>query len=572
MNWFLGIISKKPFLEWEIEKFIHLHPQSRNTSIKHTFYFTYDCNPDMLFQEPASEDDPYQKIVMGRGYLSKSTGFSSADKHDWHRLLKQDYIPSDIDGHYIAMKYRETFFQLTTDLSGHYPIFYAKSGDYIIISNQQHLVAGVITDKKMSFSGLSGLGIMSIPILSKGILDDISIMSPGSTITIKHDRITLTNRNYTFLSDTIHDRQKYIFTLKKAFELQLAPNEFMSIPFDNTFASRYAFSVWCHKSKRSWGIHYLKNALYKPDKYIDPYILSDLQIYVINEHFAQKPENPAIPLVESVVCADISSHDPVSSEVWDLYRSHVLTTGLAHFPTYFPLAGYFKKKPGMHEINLFTDLSDWMFEKEPLLWVDKLFKNIKSNSFSAFSRSGIIDNHFFKKDFYALLVSGAKEHFAEAKDSVVVTHTDYDLNHSFQKNYQMRCFLPGFAWLNDFRHFYSPGTLYTLCCAHIKQTLMDKKFYMMMSKIHESNALQSAEFPKMRERQNVFPELPHLNYHYFPLIAEFIQELIDEAEDVPLYDMGRVSKIFKKAQKQNKDAIDIILKWTAFEIYREYIL
>ena len=143
MSWFLCVISQKPFLEWEIEKFLKVHPHTTNTIIKPSFYFSYECREELLYRKKPSEDDPNLSLVFGRGYISKSTGYSIADEGDWDKLLNFEYLPTDIDGHYLALKIRDNFLQITCDSYRHYPVFYINTDDYIMISNKQHFISHI---------------------------------------------------------------------------------------------------------------------------------------------------------------------------------------------------------------------------------------------------------------------------------------------------------------------------------------------------------------------------------------------------------------------------------------------
>ena len=215
MSWFVCIISQKPFLEWEIERFIRLHPITKNTIIKQAFYFAYDSEEDMLYKKSATEDNPGLKLVFGRGYLSKNTGYSIADGNDWDRLLSQQYTPKDIDGHYMAIKIREDFIQVTNDVYGHYPIYYSKTGDSIIISNLHYFITGVSPNKEWSLPAISALALMKNPLEQTGLLENVSVMQPGATFNYKRGKATISNRRYIYLGDGEANLAKYLFSFKK---------------------------------------------------------------------------------------------------------------------------------------------------------------------------------------------------------------------------------------------------------------------------------------------------------------------------------------------------------------------
>ena len=545
MSWFLCIISQKPFLEWEIEKFLKVHPQSKNTIIKPSFYFSYDCRSELLMMKKPTEENPSLRVVMGRGYLAKSTGYSQADERDWEKLLNFEYLPKDIDGHYVAIKIRENFVQVTNDAYGHYPVYYVKAEDYIVISNVQHFIGTLVSDKKWDYSSVSALALLKMPLEKKAYLQKISILPAGSTVTIRKNEIAVASRNLNLLAESDADIQSYLFSLKKAYELQLNSKDFMSIPFENNYSSRFAFSVWYHKAKKTWGLYHLQKSELYPEKHMDQFILNSLKIFVI---------------------PDFNDGE----EVFRLYREHVLRTGLSDFPDYFALAGNFKADE-LHEINLISQHSEWLFQKEPTAKIDKIHSLLKRNAYSAFKRNYVMKNYFFRKEFYVLLLEGTKLHFAQAAKDMICTDSIYDKYHFLVHNYYMNNCSAGMAWLNDFRTFYCPGMLYSLASRSIQQRLINKKTSALSRELHISFAEESKAFPKPKEKKSNFLERASMNTMLFPLMTNEVGIMIEKSQDVPYYNFSSLIKIFNKAKKGNTKAVDVILKWVAFEIWREYI-
>ena len=550
MSWFVCIISQKPFLEWEIERFIQFHPITKNTIIRQTFYFAYDCDDDLLYKKVATEDNPGLKLVFGRGYLSKNTGYSVADGNDWDRLLSQQYTPKDIDGHYMAIKIREDFIQVTNYIYGHYPIYYTKSEDSIIITNLHYFIAGVSPNKEWSLPSISALALVKNPLEQNGLLENISVMPSGATFNYKRGKATISNRKYIFLADGEANLPKYMFSFKNAFDFQLGVNDYYNIPFEHNYTSRFALSVFSNKPKENWGVYYKKGAKFTPDAILDPYLLTNLQIMKIPDH-------------NNI------------NEIFNLYKNYVLTTGFSDFPNFFSLAGRFKKDKGINEINLYSPLSEWLFEKSPTEKVERLFRMFKTESYRDFKKNYVMDISFFKKDFHKTLLKGTQVYFQnlvnssnELPSGSYKVDSEYEIFHFFIKNYQIKSLAPGYGWLNSFRHFYSPGFLYSLVSGHVQHSLLDKKFYLKTTDLHQSFADETLVYPKIPNKPT---DVINTNSIYFPSIANQVGVMIEAAEGVQIYDFAQLLKIFKKAVQGNTKAIDIMLKWTAFEIWRGYL-
>jgi len=560
MNWFLCIISKKPFLEWEVERFIQVHPRSKSTIIKQSFYFAFDCPDELLYSKSPSQEDHSLRFVMGRGYLKKSTGYGFADGNDWDKLLNLQYTPKEIDGHFVAIKISDNFVQVTNDVFDHYPIYYSIAEDYFIVSNIQYALAAILSKKEMNFAGLSNLAIIDTPLERRGLYTNISLLSAGSTITCNKHKVTLINRGVNFINEAEQDTTKYLFSLKKAFELQIDDqSDYMNIPFDNSYSSRFAFAVWYTKAKRKWGIYYLKNSKYTPEDCLDPEVLANVSVACLPD-LAEPPKKAIFQ----------PNTDHLKHEIWNMYRSYVLTTGLSDFPEFFALAGNVRVEGGMNEINMISQPSEWLFEKAPVEKTMRMFKTLTTKKFSDYKKMAISENQFFHKDFYIPMLVGAEANFKEVAEKTAITGTAYDYYHFFLKQYQINSYSAGLGWLNSYRHFYCPGMLYTLACGHVQQSLLDKKFPLMTSAMHLELCEDSKDYPKPLERKVIYPKTYNQNSRYFPFITSHIAGLIERAENVPLYNMPKLRKLFKKAVGGNAEAIGHILKWVAFELWREF--
>ena len=552
MSWFLCIMSQKPFLEWEIEKFLKTHPYSKNTIIDSSFYFSYDCRKELLSKKIPSVEDPNLRIVMGRGYISKNTGYSQADEKDWEKLLKHEFTPKDIDGHYMAINLRKNYFQATNDLYGHYPIYYVDAEDYILISNVQQYIAAVLPEKEWDYTSIASMTLLPAYIDNQPYLTNISRMENGATITIRKNEIKIANRKLNFIAEEEIDTQNYLFSLKKAFELQLDENDFMSIPFENNQTSRFAFSVWCHKPKKNWGL-YLRNDKTRkksqqqlnPDKYIDSLILNDLKIMSIPDFIS-------------------------GEEVFRLYKEYVLKTGLSDFPMTFGLAGSFKTDD-FHEINLLSCHSNWLFESNPLSKTEKIYSLLKSNKYLSFKFNYVYSNYFFTKDLYNYLSNETKVYFKQIADELLNTETVYDKYYFLFKKFHINNRSVHLAWLNDYRTFYSPGMFYSLAIKHLYQRSNNKKLAKISCQLHTSFAEESKFYPKPVENKDRFLDEKDANMLYFPMIIRQIGAMIEISEEVPYYDYKKLIKLYKNAKNGNKTAVKMLLKWTAFEIWREFL-
>lgn len=546
MNWFFCVVSQKPFLEWEIERFIKSHPTPKDTMIKPCFYFAYNADENQLVIEKPTEDDLYYKIIIGKGYIAKNTGFAQADISDWKKLLKYEMLPTDIDGQYLCIKIKEDYLEVNNDSLGHFPVYYSKAEGYCVASSNQEYIAMILSKKQWNYSSISSLALLNIPLNREPFLNQIKMLKPASVLKLKTNKVIAGNRDISFLPESNPNTSEYLFSFKKAYELQLDSNDFVSIPFENTFSSRLALSIFCHKAKKTWGLY--TNTNISPVKYLDSLILSGLKIHSIPD-----PDNP--------------------EEVIDIYDEYIMTTGLADFPEYFNLGGNFlvKNQEDTNIINFFSPGSEYMFLKKIENHYLKSYQIIKSKNFDEFVKQYAPENNFFRKEFYIFLFKGLRQHFDKTVENLVFTDSKYDEYHYFVSKYIIQYLAPGFRWLNSYRNFYAPGLLYSMICKHLYQRLYHSKSIDMCKDLHLNFAPETKNFPKINENKFDILNPLNKNLQYFPVISNYIGLRLEKSEKIPYYDFDKLLKTFKKAKKNNEKAIKVMLKWYAFEKWRNYL-
>jgi len=258
------------------------------------------------------------------------------------------------------------------------------------------------------------------------------------------------------------------------------------------------------------------------------------------------------------------------NEVFQLYKDYVLKTGLSDFPVHFGLAGSFKSDD-YHEINMLSNYSNWLFENKPLAKTEKAYNILKRRRFSSFRSNYIFGNYFFTKEFYAHLLKEIKTYFDQTAGGSKETGTIYDKYYFLFKNYHINICSANLAWLNDYRTFYAPGMLHSLTIKNLYQRSINKKLAKESCLLHLSFAEESKSYPKPNEDDYRFPDSKNMNKLYFPLIVKEVGSMIEKVEDEPYFDFISLQKLYKKAKKGNKTAVEMLLKWVTFEIWREYI-
>jgi hypothetical protein len=547
MNWFVCVISKQPFLEWELEKCLKLHPKCDHSIIKPTFYFAYQCNEDMQIVALPTEYDLSLKLVMGRGYINKTTGYALADISDYQKLFNKTFTPKDIDGHYIAIKIKENFAQVVLDSIGFSTVFFHEGRDSIVISNLQYYIHSMIDKNEINLCALANIGVLSTPLDKIASNNKIETLPPGATLTCKNYVINIKKSNVSFVCK---DDRDILISYKHSILLQSQPNDMLYIPFENSFTSHLAFSVLHSSNKNNWGL-FLSDKKFLPSKYLSELEISQLSFTKIKDFLT--------------VNKNVSKS--VSEETFNLYKNYVVMTGLSDFPPFFNLCRNIKEKKENNEIFLLSYFTEWIFSNI-FEQAESLFNILKKKSLKNFKSKFILENEFYNKEFYQLLIQGAEKQFEDLCRDFSYSDTPIDLINFWIKYYFSQILAPGFAWINSFGHFYSPTMLYSLFSAHFYHRFKDKKFSSRLSEMPISLSDTIANFPKIKKNKYDYQNFSESNSLFFPSIASKIEDLIKDCQANEYYDMEKVKKIFIKAQKGHKDSIATILKWCSFEIHR----
>jgi len=546
MSWFICVLSKKPLLDWEVVIFHQTHPQTEYVVENKNFYLAFAAQKGQFTYRKSDEEESGYYLQLGHGYIAKNTGYCPADLLDWKKLLTQEYAPKDIDGHYVVLKIKPDYVQITNDPLGHYPLYYIKQDDYFVASNCLNYLAPLVSNRTLKYSSFASLALCPFPLVKESLLNKVQLAQSGSTITYHTDRITKSTSKINFLADNSLGGEDYLFYLRKVFDLQLPHLVCMVFPWENSFTSRYAFSVFKDQNPQHWGLAIQQNSTFLPNKFL----LSEEALKY--QYFLFSPSlNP--------------------ETIWQNYQSFVLTTGLSDFPVFFDWASSFSSPTGKKIIFHFSKASEWLFAKKPLSKTDFLFNLLKKNSFSAFKSQYVTQNHFFNQEFYSFLLTDLKKMLSRAIQELATTGTVYDQYLFYIENLHLPTFAPSLVWLNNFHHFYSPGLLYSFVCRHVLQRLTNPHFYQKKQDNIPFFNPNLKKYPQVRKEKWTLLNMPHRNEEFFPLIEHKVGEMLAQANSVAYYDFKALVKLFGRAKKKNTQAISLILKWTACEIWRKAI-
>ncbi len=175
-------------------------------------------------------------LAVGFAFLKTNNGFKILNNAIWERFLNSAYQPSNLEGHYIILKWNQSNFEIITDRLGLRDIYFSQVGNTIIFSTRiDWLAKSVIT--KINFKEFGSRWLLFNQISTNSVLENIIRVIAGTAMKINlHSleyKIEKGNSSFTY-TNSKQNKSSYIFSEKL--------NEIISLPTANNFRTALSLS------------------------------------------------------------------------------------------------------------------------------------------------------------------------------------------------------------------------------------------------------------------------------------------------------------------------------------------
>lgn len=550
MSWIFSVISEKPFMEWEIEKFVQTHNTPLFTIIKPSFYLAVGGLTENVIVHYETPDQTSGWLVIGKSYLVKDTGYGFADKNDWQKFINGELNLDDLDGNYLIYRWENQYIEVWNDALGLQDCFFTKSQGYVLLSSRIDWISQFIEKKNWNYSAFASMLLLNNPLHQDSLLKNVGRLGQSGYVRATIHKFLLKNLNFNLMSENPTDKNRFAFYLNKAL---LLPNEQVlntNIAFDHDFASKYLLSFMMNKPKKYWNLISWDS----PD-------LSKKQL------FDKMEKSLYIPVYEN---ARISSGDHIEKE----WKEFIFSTHISNLETEFFKTSFFDDIYSKKFLFYQLQFNDFIYRNSEYDYSFSFKRGVEKADLNLLQKYFSIDIQWMRKEFLSFLIKGLQIHLKEYFTR---------LNLSSEMNFQFfadQTALLGrgihlhgkkSVWLDNHVINYNPMLLASLI--RMKYNLPENSVVLRrnFAQLIESNYPEITFYLKQKEQKISVNEKSQQNLFLYPLVINLIEERINrkDTENSPYYDIKKIQKLFEKSKNGNKSCQQQMIKWMSFEFWRE---
>jgi len=552
MSWLFCVLSNKPFLKWEIDKFLELHLNPSLNKIKPSFYLAVGgSEKNICFKYDNYEEDS-GFVVIGNGYLKKDTGFGIAEKNDWIKFINGEIPSEDMNGQFAVLKWNTQFLEAWNDTLGLKDLYFSKSQGYVIISSRLDWVSEFLNKKPWNYDAFGAMTLLPNMLLPQSLLKNVFRLGMGGYVKANNSKFHLGNRKQKITSDELDPENRYFFNLNRAINLHLDIDQKIIMPADNNFNNRYLLSYFLNKAKKNWS-----------ELEPDPALKDEL------EHFLQFQNVFLIPSEQNPGLDD-------KNRLLNLWNDYILSEVSANLPAELNFVQLFSDM-NKNDYSLYLPLShNFFIHKSNYLESRLLLKGIEENNPEYLLKYFGDDYSWLRKEFYLFLKKGALNHLTEFLEYM----NNQNLNSSEQKLQFMHFHLDSInhnarktEWLNRFGNVYSPYLLNELFKLRLNLNLQNSELYKLYLAQLEKNYPELLFHLKFKETRIDLRQSSSLDHRLFDLFKDDIIETLSskEIKHSPYYNHKKLDKIINKLNSGHQNYKKIALKCYAFELWRKQL-
>ncbi|HPY95816.1 MAG TPA: hypothetical protein PL063_01240 [Candidatus Cloacimonadota bacterium] len=549
MSWLFCVISNKPFLKWEIDKFIQTHKQTSSTLIKPSFYLAFS---DAKHNVTVHYDNYEQKsgwIVLGNGYLTKETGYGVAEKNDWKRLIDGDINSQDMNGNYLVFKWNEQFIEAWNDTLGVQSLYYTKCQGYVVLSSRLDWTLPFLDNKPWNYNAFGAFALLPQFLLSDSLLKNVSKLGASSYLKANINNFQEGTRNYDLLCDQSTDLNQYFFKLNKSISIIPDAERKLLLEPNKSLTNSFILSILLNKPNKNWSI-------------LEPFEKEELDQFIAFQdlfHFNSE-QNPG--------------YDD-KKRLFNLWNEYILSTLHYDIPyelNYIQFAN--KLNQAGYSLNQ-TFFSHFFFRNTNYNSTRLLIKAIKENNVDSVLKYFSQDTSWLRDDFKKFLKKGLSSHLHSFQEQIELNTYKSDE----QKDQMIMLLSKGIhyystkqAFFSQYTNIYNPFLLVDLLKARInleiKPSALFKEYHNQIARNYPE-LLFHAKTKEIKYSLNDKQSIDTMMFDFFK--TEIINSLNkSEVQLSPYYNHKKIAKIISKASSGNIKYIQMLLKCYSFELIRSY--
>jgi hypothetical protein len=152
-------------------------------------YIAIGGNPDTAIREHNTETSTGWAVV-GTGIRRSNSGASILTRDEWGHILAQESFDADyIDGHFVALRWKDDRIECFTDQLGQRTVYYASYYGGICISTRIDWVARTTDHSELDFASLGGRWLLFNQLRYDSCIAGIERLGPGGQAAFSNGRL-----------------------------------------------------------------------------------------------------------------------------------------------------------------------------------------------------------------------------------------------------------------------------------------------------------------------------------------------------------------------------------------------
>lgn len=548
MSWIFCVNSNKPFLKWEIEKFIDTHKTTDHCVITPSLYLAFSAHEKHITIHYENYKRTAGWIVLGTGILFKETGFGFAEKNDWKRLIDGEIHWQDMNGQFLVFKWNDDIIEIWNDTLGFKDIFFTRSQGYSVYSTRLDWLSDYIPQKKWNYKAFGSLLLSGDLILPQVLLKDVHQLGQAGFLKSNQQRFQTGKRKFTLIDEEKTDINQYFFYLNKALMLVPESNQLLLLKEEKSISLRYVLSVLLNKAKNKWSI-------------LEPSDTDELNEFLIMQsalNFSSE-KNPG--------------HDDYQRLI-NLWKDYVYSSINMNFPQDLNLiqsASEIKNANYCYQSHYFHK---FFVSKEPLSPPRALKKFFENYKIEEYLKSFKTDFSWLREEWLIFFRKGLLQYIEDLNADI----NKYQLDSNDDKNHYLeiqlkalRKFAPQHNYMSQFINIYSPLLNFALIKMRMNLDLsLDELNHLYHMQI-EKNYPELLFYLKFKEKKRLLQDEVLINPYYFNVFKEEIFDTLRSKDCIhsSYYQNKKIDKLISKADSGQLKSQKTLIQCFGFELWRK---